>query len=150
MIEYISQNLWQLWAVIAVICLILELTSGDFFIMCFAIGGLVAAIIAPFSNFYVQLAVFALVSVVSIFTVRPVALRWFHRNDPDRVSNADALLGREGKVKETIEADGFGRVAIDGDVWRAKSADGSAIEAGSKVKVVGRESTVISVEIIKS
>ncbi len=148
MIEYISQNLWQFWTVIAVICLILELTSGDFFIMCFAIGGAVAAIVSPFSNFYVQLAVFAVVSLVSIFTVRPVALKWFHRNDPDRVSNADALLGREGFVKETIEAGGFGRVAIDGDVWKAKSADGSTVEVGSKVKVVNRESTIITVETI--
>lgn len=148
MIEYISQNLWQFWTVIAVICLILELTSGDFFIMCFAIGGAVAALVSPFSNFYVQLAVFAVVSLVSIFTVRPVALKWFHRNDPDRVSNADALLGREGFVKETIEAGGFGRVAIDGDVWKAKSADDSAVEVGAKVKVVNRESTIITVETI--
>ncbi len=146
MIEYISQNLWQLWAVIAVVCLILELTSGDFFIMCFAIGGAVATLVSPFTSFYVQLAVFALVSLVCIFTVRPVALRWFHKSDPDRVSNADALLGREGSVRETIEADGFGRVAIDGDVWRAKNADGSAIEAGRKVKVVKRESTILTVE----
>ena len=145
MIEYISQNLWQFWAVVAVICLILELTSGDFFIMCFAIGGAAAAIVSPFSNFYVQLAVFAVVSLVSIFTVRPVVLKWFHKNDPDRVSNADALLGREGFVKESIEAGGFGRVAIDGDVWKAKTPDGSAVEVGGKVKVVNRESTIITI-----
>lgn len=148
MIEYISQNLWQFWAVVAVICLILELTSGDFFIMCFAIGGAAAAIVSPFSNFYVQLAVFAVVSLVCIFTVRPVALKWFHKNDPDRVSNADALLGREGFVKESIEAGGFGRVAIDGDVWKAKTPDGSAVEVGGKVKVVNRESTIITVVTI--
>ena len=148
MIEYISQNLWQFWAVVAVICLILELTSGDFFIMCFAIGGAAAAIVSPFSNFYVQLAVFAVVSLVSIFTVRPVALKWFHKNDPDRVSNADARLGREGFVKESIEAGGFGRVAIDGDVWKAKTPDGSAVEVGGKVKVVNRESTIITVVTI--
>ena len=148
MIEYISQNLWQFWAVVAVICLILELTSGDFFIMCFAIGGAAAAIVSPFSNFYVQLAVFEVVSLVSIFTVRPVVLKWFHKNDPDRVSNADALLGREGFVKESIEAGGFGRVAIDGDVWKAKTPDGSAVEVGGKVKVVNRESTIITVVTI--
>ena len=38
MIEYILQNMWQVWAVIAVVCLILELSSGDFFIICFSIG----------------------------------------------------------------------------------------------------------------
>ena len=38
MIDYLSQHLWQFWAVVAVVCLILELTAGDFFIMCFSIG----------------------------------------------------------------------------------------------------------------
>ena len=147
MIEYISQNLWQLWAAVAFICLILELTSGDFFIMCFAIGAAVTAAVAPFTSFYVQLAVLAVVSVVCLFTVRPVALRWFHKNDPNRVSNADALLGREGRVNEAIEADGYGRVAIDGDVWKAKSANKAAIPVGKNVKVVARESTIITVEV---
>ena len=146
MIEYISQNLWQLWAVVAVVCLILELTSGDFFIMCFAIGAAVTAIAAPFTNFYVQLALLAVVSVVCLFTVRPVALRWFHRNDPHRVSNADALIGREGRVSETIEAGGYGRVPIDGDVWKARSATGEALPAGTQVRVVSRASTIITVE----
>ena len=149
MIQYISENLWQLWAVIAFICLILEMTSGDFFLMCFAIGGVVTAALSPFTGFYAQLGIFAVVSVVCLFTVRPVAFKWFHRNDSDRVSNADALLGREGRVREAIEADGYGRVAIDGDVWKAKSADGTAIPAETNVEVVARESTIITVKVKK-
>ena len=149
MIQYISENLWQLWAVIAFICLILEMTSGDFFLMCFAIGGAVTAILSLFTGFYVQLGIFAVVSIVCLFTVRPVVLRWFHRNDSDRVSNADALLGREGRVREVIEADGYGRVAIDGDVWKAKSVDGTAIPEGTYVEVVNRESTIITVKVKK-
>ena len=38
MMEYISQNLWLFWTVIMFICLILELSSGDFYVTCFAIG----------------------------------------------------------------------------------------------------------------
>ena len=44
MIEYFQQNMWQLWTLIGVICLILELTSGDFFIMCFSIGAFITEI----------------------------------------------------------------------------------------------------------
>ena len=136
-----------MWAVVAVLCLILELTAGDFFILCFSIGAAVAALSAVFGfGFYWQLGVFALFTTLSIFFVRPFALRYLHRSDEHRVSNADALLGREGRVREAIEAGGFGRVAIDGDVWKAKSADGRAVEAGSNVKVVKRESTIITVE----
>ncbi len=33
--DYISQNLWLFWTVIMFICLILELSSGDFYVTCF-------------------------------------------------------------------------------------------------------------------
>ena len=65
MIEYISSNMWQLWAVIAVICLILELTAGDFFIICFSIGALFAAVTAAVGlNVYWQLAMFSVFTLI--------------------------------------------------------------------------------------
>lgn len=148
MIEYLAANMWQVWAVIAILGLILELSSGDFFIICFAIGACGAAIVSPFANFYVQLAVFAVVTAFSIFQVRPFALRYLHRADEDRVSNADALLGQTGVVSETIKAGGFGRVAIGGDDWKAVSNGTEELPVGTTVRVVGRESIIITVEQI--
>lgn len=78
--------------------------------------------------------------------VRPPMLRYLHRNDENRVSNADALLGRKGRVSETIPASGFGYVAIDGDQWRAVAPCDEEISAGTRVKVIGRESIIITVE----
>ncbi len=151
MIEYFSQNLWQVWAIIAVVSLILELFSGDFFIMCFAIGAAVSLLCALCGlSLTAQIIIFSVASVLSVLFVRPVALKYFHRNDPQRASNADALLGREGRVSQTIVAGGDGRVAIDGDDWKAVSADGSAIAQGTPVRVVGRESIIITVETINS
>ena len=146
MVEYLTANMWQLWAVLAVLGLILELTSGDFFIICLAIGAAGAALIAPFANIYWQLGVFTVVSLFSLLMVRPPVLRYLHRNDENRVSNADALLGRKGCVSETIPASGFGYVAIDGDQWRAVTPGDEEISAGTRVKVVGRESIIITVE----
>ena len=148
MIEYLAANMWQVWAVIAILGLILELSSGDFFIICFAIGACGAAIVSPFANFYVQLAVFAVVTAFSIFQVRPFALRYLHRADEDRVSNADALLGQTGFVSETVKADGCGRVAIGGDDWKAITNEPNDIPVGTHVRVVGRESIIITVETI--
>ena len=147
MIEYLASNMWQVWAAIAVVCLILELSSGDFFIICFSIGAVFGAVAAVAGlNIYWQLAIFALFSAISIFTVRPVALRWLHKNEPDRVSNADALLGRHGRVVEAIKAGGYGRVAIDGDIWKAVTNELQDIAEGSTVIVIGRESTIIEVK----
>lgn len=146
--DFLSQHLWQMWAVIAVVCLILELTAGDFFIICFSIGAVFAAVGAVFGlGFYWQLAVFALFTTLSLFLVRPFALRYLHKNDDHRVSNADALIGRRGRVVEEIEAEGFGYVAIDGDVWKAMYAGQTAVPVGTYVRVVSRESIIITVEL---
>ena len=147
MIEYLAQHLWQMWAVVAVICLILELTAGDFFIICFAIGAVGAAIVSPFVGIYAQLLVFALITLVSIFTVRPFALKYLYKGGKNvRPSNADALIGQMGVVSETIQAGGFGRVDIGGDNWKAVSTSEEDIPQGSRVRVVGRESIIITVE----
>ncbi len=143
------QNVWLIWVLVSVICLMLELGSGDLFILCFAIGALGASLTAAIGLGIVpQLVTLAICSLLSIYFIRPVALRYLHRNDENKVSNADAILGRTGKVSQTIEEKGFGRVAIDGDDWKAVSADGGRIEAGEQVKVIGRESIIITVERI--
>jgi len=145
MIEYFLANMWQIWAVIAVVCLILELSSGDFFIICFSIGSVFTIISAAIGlSIYWQLAIFAAFSALAIFTVRPVALRYLHKNEPNKPSNADALLGRTGRVTEAIKAGNNGYVQIDGDLWRAVSQ--TNIPVGTTVRVIGRESTIITVE----
>ena len=145
MIEYFSENMWQVWAIVAVLCLILELSSGDFFIICFSIGGIFAVIGAALGlNVYWQLVIFALFSLLCVAFVRPIALRYLHKNEPNKPSNADALLGRTGRVTEAIMPGQKGYVQIDGDLWRAIGAED--IPVGTTVRVVGRESTVITVE----
>lgn len=147
MIEYFLQNMWQVWAVIAIICLILELSSGDFFIICFSIGAVFAIISAVLGlSIYWQIFIFAIFSLLSVLFIRPVALRWLHKNDPNKPSNADALIGRTGRVTEAINAGGNGYVQIDGDLWKAVSQ--ADIAVGTTVRVVGRESTIITVEAL--
>lgn len=147
MIDYLSQNLWQVWAVVAVACLILELMAGDLFILCFSVGALAAAIVAALGgSVYLQLIVFSIFTLICLFWVRPFAKRYLHRGEDHRVSNADALMGRQGRVVETVRADGFGRVQIDGDIWKAVTNEETDILAGTQVRVIGRESTIITVE----
>jgi membrane protein implicated in regulation of membrane protease activity len=150
MVHYLSTNLWIFWGVVSIVCLILELISGGFFIICFAIGGVASAISTLLgANVYWQIFIFALFSLLSIFGVRPFALKYLHRNNNNsRLSNADAIIGRIGFVSETIENSAFGRVAIDGDDWKATSENGLSIPKGSKVEVVGRESIIITVRQI--
>jgi membrane protein implicated in regulation of membrane protease activity len=148
MVDYIMQHLWQMWAAVALICLILELTAGDFFIICFAIGAVPAAVVAALgAGTYYQIVVFVVVTLVSLFYVRPFAKRYLHKGEDKRISNADALLGRQGRVVESVKAGGFGRVQIDGDIWKAVTKGDADIPEGANVVVVDRASTIITVEI---
>lgn len=149
MIEFLTSNLWLIWVIISIVCLILELSSGDFFILCFAIGAAVSAIVAGCgASLTVQIIVFAVVSALSLLLVRPALIKKLHKPNRERLSNADAMIGQEGRVSEPIEAGGYGRVAIDGDDWKAQSTDGSAIDKNVRVRVVKMESIIVTVEPI--
>ena len=147
MFEYLNSNQWLFWLLISLLCLIIEMASGTFYILCFAIGALLAMVGCWLAfPFWGQVVCFAFFSILSIFAVRPVVLNYLHPEHQERKSNADALEGREGEVIEDIQPQRSGYVKVDGDEWRAVSADGSLIKRGEKVRIVKMESIVATVE----
>lgn len=146
MIDYFLTNMWQLWTLVCILALIMELFSGDFFIMCFSIAAFVTAFVAPFATPTIQIIAFSLVAILSLTFVRPVALKYLHKPHEERTSNAEAIIGRTGRVSETIEAGGYGRVAIDGDDWKAISEQGNSIPKGATVEVINIDSIIITVK----
>lgn len=149
MYDYIAQNLWLFWMVITFVCLIMELTSGDFYVTCFAIGAIVSVLPSVIGlPFWVQVLIWAVCSVLSILFIRPYLVRALRKGADHRKSNADALIGQIGEVSETIVKGGYGRVKLDGDDWKSVAVNVSSdIERGTKVRVVGRESIILTVEL---
>lgn len=149
MAEYLVSNAWLAWTVIAVICLILEVTSGDFFLTCFAIGGLVTIVPAAMElPLWTQILCWVATSVLSIYFIRPFILEHLHTKETNRKSNADALIGRTGRVVQAIPTGGYGYVQIDGDTWKSRTATGEAVDEGERVLVAERESIILTVEKI--
>lgn len=148
MLEYVSQNLWLVWTVVVFVSLILELSSGDFYVTCFAIGGLVSIPVAlAGAPLWAQVAVWALCSMLSIWLVRPHLLKALHRGADHRKSNADALAGQVGEVTQLIPRGGYGRVKLDGDDWKAEAPTAEAdIPVGERVRITGNESIILRVE----
>ena len=147
MIEFFTSNLWLIWVIISLVCLILELSSGDLFLLCFAIGAAAGAIVAGCgASITWQIIIFAVVSTLSLLLLRPKLIKKLHKPNRERLSNAEAMIGQEGRVSEDILAGGFGRVAIDGDDWKACSADGTAIEKDVRVRVVKMDSIIAIVK----
>ena len=146
MIDYFVGNMWLVWLIVSIGLLLLELTSGDFYVICFAFGAVASIVGAAIGlPLWAQVLIWAVCSVLCLYFVRPSLVRRLHGKENERKSNVDALVGRQGIVIDTIAAGGFGYVKIDGDEWRSVSADGQEIPVGTTVQVVSRDSIILTV-----
>ena len=149
MIDYLTCNLWLMWTLVCVAALILEVSSGTFYLVCFAIGAVGAVVFSLIDTpLWLQVLVFSLVSAISVFCIRPLLLKYLHPVQKERRSNVSALVGRQGIVIEAISAETPGYVKVDGDEWRAVTADGTAIERGVSVRITAIDSIIVTVEPI--
>lgn len=139
---------FQIWLVAAIVLVIIELLTAGFGVICFAIGALFSAVFAYCGLGLVwQLIVFAVASMLSFFFLRPVIIRLLDRKSKDVKTNVDALIGRTAVVSETIDPEkNTGRVAVDGDDWKAVTADGTIINKGEKAEIVSRDSLILTVK----
>ncbi|MBR1514767.1 MAG: NfeD family protein [Bacteroidales bacterium] len=140
--------IYQIWLIVAIVLVIFEICSATFGAICFAIGAGFSALAAGLgANITWQIVIFAIVSLLTFVFLRPFMLKFLDRKSKDTKTNADALIGRKGVVSERIDAEQHtGRVAIDGDDWKAVSEDGSIIEKGVSVEIVKMDSIIVTVK----
>ncbi len=125
---------WMTWLIIAIVLGIIEMLTIEFTFLMFAGGALAAAIAGGFTdNVAIQIIVFALVSTILLFTVRPWARRMIDQTSPENRTNVDSLPGQIAEALTDVTARG-GRVKLDGEVWSARTY-GSPIPEGSIVVV---------------
>lgn len=140
---------YQIWLIAAIVLVIIELLTAGFGVICFAVGALFSALAAflGMDSLVWQLLIFAVASVLCFIFLRPVVLRFLDKKSKDVKTNADALVGKTAIVSETIDSSANqGRVAVDGDDWKAVSADGSVINKGEKVEIISRDSIILTVK----
>jgi membrane protein implicated in regulation of membrane protease activity len=142
-------DFWRwLWLGIAVVLGIGEMLTAGFFMLPFAIGAAIAALLAWADvSLTVQLVVFITTSLVAV-----VALRRFAWSDhePSYPVGVKRFVNARGVVTEPIDpVQGSGRVRIgQGENWRATSANATPISTGSPIRVVEVAGTHLVVEPI--
>ena len=141
-------EVYQIWLVVAILLVIFEICSATFGAICFAIGAGFSALAAGLgANLTWQIVIFAVISLLTFIFLRPIVMRFLDKKSKDVKTNADALVGRKAIVSERIDAaQHTGRVAVDGDDWKAISADGSIIEKGTEVEIVKLDSIILTVK----
>ena len=139
-------EIWHYWTIVALLLFVVELFTQGFAVICIAIGAAGGAVAAATGlGFEMQLVVFAVVTLFAIAGVRPLLKRLFHTDVEKVATNANAMIGRRGKVCVAITEDG-GRVMIDGVDWKAVSQSGEWIMEGAHVEVVAIDSVILTVK----
>ncbi len=138
---------WYIWLIVAIVCVIVEIFTSGFAVICFSFGAAGAAVCAACGlSFAWQLAALTLFSALAFVFVRPFIIKHLYTKKEVK-TNADALIGRTARVTEEVNvAQNTGRVAIDGDDWKAVAQNAEdVIPVGQQVEIVSRESIILIV-----
>ena len=128
--------MWQIWLIIAGICLIIEIMTVGFLIFWFAIGALLAMVVSFFTNnVIIQTSVFVISSTILIFATKPFVKK-FANNKNAIQTNVYSTVGKIGIVTKDIDSlQSLGQVKVGGEVWSAIGLDDMNIPQGTEVEI---------------
>ena len=122
------------WIAILIVMLVIEIVTTGLATIWFCGGAAVAlAVSAAGGPLWLQILLFAAVSVILLVVTRPIAMK--HLNARTVATNADSLVGEEAVVTEPIDnISSTGAVQIHGQLWTARATD-EAVSAASEIPV---------------
>ncbi|MBQ8293012.1 MAG: NfeD family protein [Bacilli bacterium] len=136
------------WIVVIAVGIIVESQTSALVSIWFSLSSAVAIVCALADlSVYIQIAVFAAITLVMIFATRPLAKKLNAKGGLK--TNVDRLIGMVAKVTETIEPDQKGSVKVDFQDWTAISYKNKRIEKDTKVVVKAVSGNKLIVDIIE-
>jgi len=142
----VNNILIWVWAAAALIFFVAEIFTAGFFLVCFGIGAIAAAILAGLNvDILWQAVAFLGVSTAALVFLRPFASRvGGQTRNPGGI---DRVVGKRAVVlKEIDPLLGTGLVRIDREEWRAESVDHMKIPTDAIVEVVSVTGTRVLVK----
>lgn len=128
-----------LWTLLGVVLVIAEVFTTTLLLINLAVGAFVAAGAAALgAPVVVQVLAFTGGSVASLLAMRPLMRRRQAALDSSGspAVGVEALEGSDAEVLEQVDSNG-GLVKIDGELWRARSYDGTQVFVpGERVRVI--------------
>ena len=142
------QELSIIWAIIAIVFGIAEVVLPSFSCIFIAGAAAVVAIVAlfPIVGLQIQMTVFAVAVITGLVFLRPKLLAKTQKSQ-GVISRTDALIGKLGVITAPVDpVAGFGRAAIEGHDWAAKSD--THLDVNTKVIVLSADGIVLNVRKI--
>ena len=137
-----------LWLGIAVVCAVVEGISFELTTIWFALSAVLMIFISLLHlPVYAQCLLFVLIALGLMISTRPLALKFLHIH---RVrTNADSLIGKTALITKGITEWEKGQAKVNGVIWTAASADGTAIPEESECVIKRIEGVTLIVQILK-
>ncbi len=133
--DWISENLWAIWAGIGIMLGVAELFSLELFLLMLAVGagvGMLTAVIGLGLPFQIIAALGTSVAMLAL--VRPSVVKRLHAG-PDLRLGHDALVGKEAVAISEISSQG-GLIRVGGEEWTARPFDDTrVIPEGARVDI---------------
>ncbi len=132
----ITVDAWVWWIIIAAGLAAVEAFTFDLVFIMLAGGALAASgVAAADGNVALQIAVAIVVALAGLGGLRPIAMRHL-RSTPEIRTGTAALIGQQALVLEDVGPHA-GRVKLNGEVWSARSYDGtSTFAVGQMIDVL--------------
>lgn len=139
--------LWEIFAIVGLISVILEMIVPSMFFLNLALSGFVTAVLALFIDSWIYLTViFVVLSIISILFLRPILLK--HKESKEQETGMQGkYIGKIVKVIEPVTKYS-GAITIYDERWEARTDGDETIEVGAEVKIVKNDSLVLTVEKI--
>ena len=141
-------NMMIFWLIAFILFVVGEAVTVGLVSIWFAVGALGALAAAALGGgLWLQIAVFLILSALSLMLLKPLSRKWMAGHKAAR-TNADRVIGETALVTEDIDNTmATGQVQVDGQIWTARSAHGVVIPAGSRVKVLSIQGVKVMVEL---
>ncbi|MCR5309503.1 MAG: NfeD family protein [Bacilli bacterium] len=143
--------MWVVWLVVFVGALIIEGMGSELVSIWFAAGSIVALIVSfiPEVAWWIQLIIFAVISVASLVCLRPIIHKALKRTVVS--SNVDELIHKKGRMTKGCDEFNHGEVKIGGVLWTAYASDEKTpISEGATVEVLAIEGNKLVVKEVKN
>ncbi len=141
MIDFFSQNLWIVWMIVAGVFLVIEALTVGLVSIWFVPGAIIAAILSVWvKNFYIQLAVFLVISGITMFLCK----KFFKKNKSEKLAETNELLVGKTALAKTDVSNTGGRVVVGDIYWNAVCDD--TINEGEYVTVTAVNGNTLTVE----
>jgi membrane protein implicated in regulation of membrane protease activity len=137
--------IWM-WLAAGSALLVAEMLTVNLLFASLAFSAFMAAIANALGyNMAVQGFTFGVAAILSLFILRPIALKHLKKTTPDFATNVDALVGARALALTEVN-EMSGQIKLSGETWSARTESG-VIPTGSKVEVLSIEGATAVIKL---